>query len=170
MQNPAVLHLDRFANLFHKAVSQYRLSLSHFCCLYCGEQKLSATSVGGALCLSIKLSDSDVMTPRNLSVGTKKMLWTAKRWPWVMHHISLKHFCLYHFLAKQMGYKTLPFGHKSVYGHFEEKAFLLEQLLFYKHCIMRAVSSISPAMLLHSLHWTRQRHSMHMFNNCIEKF
>lgn len=103
MQNPAVLLLDRFAHLFHKAVSLYRLSHSLFCCLYCEEQKLSSTSVGVALCLCVKLSDSDVMTPCNLSPGTEKMLRAVKRWPWVMHYISRKHFCLYRFFSKANG-------------------------------------------------------------------
>lgn len=141
MQNPAVLLPGQICKL----IPQSHLTIQTPTLLLF---VLWRASVGMALCLWVKLSDSNVMTPRNLSAGTKIILQAAKRWSWVMHHISLKRFC---FLSKQMGDETLPFGHKSVYGNFEEEAFLLEQLLFYKHCIVRAVSSISAAVFLHSI-------------------
>lgn len=63
-----------------------------------------------------------------------------------MLRISLKHFCLNRFLAKQMGDETLSFGHKKCLRALK-KQLLLVWLLFYKHCIVCAVSTIAAAFL-----------------------
>lgn len=73
---------------------------------------VESAALSGALCLCVKLSDSNVMPPHNLSAGTEKVLWAVKRWPSVMLHISLKD-CVYRVFGKAN-------GRRNTYRHFEE--------------------------------------------------
>lgn len=141
-------------------MSQYRLSHSLFCCLYCEEQKLSATSVGVALCLCVKLSDKDVMTLFHLSPGTEKMLRAAKRWPWVMHHISLKHF----FLANQMEDETVTL--KRLFCKwgccFKSIVLCMRLVQSAQQCFFILFQMLDYFWVcLAVLHWTRQKETQH---------
>lgn len=114
-----------------------------FCCSHYGEQKQSAfmsTSVRGALCLCVKLSDSNVMPPRNLSAGREKMLWAMKRWPWVMHRISLNYFCFYLVFGKANGRQNTPIWTQKCLWTYWRRVFFVSldvleaQNLNYPYC------------------------------------